>query len=130
MPIYEGKVNIHNNSVKGITLTKGDETATLDSKDAADILNKMISSADRLKVGIDRWSLFIPELTVNMSKNDKQLPVAKVKAMMDGTRTPVLIAKRGVNPKTGRAFVSPQILLASPVTSVVEDVTKPTSKLF
>jgi len=120
MAIYEGKININcDPSGKGVYINRGNDEATLSASDAVAILDTMVKAADQHKCGIDRWSLYIPELTAKLSKDDKQLPVAKVKAYMDGSREPALIARRSKT-RDGRTFVSPQIFLTSPVKVVKE----------
>ena len=111
MAIYEGKVKIRLHPVKGITLSKGGEDAKFTASDADAILDMMVKAADQHKCGIDRWSLYIPELAAKMSKDDKQLPVAKVKAYMDGSREPVVTLGK---------FATPRMVLASPVKQVKE----------
>jgi len=109
MAIYEGKVKIRLHPVKGITLSKGDEDSKFTASDAGAILDTMVKAADQHKCGIDRWSLYIPELAAKLSKDDKQLSVAKVKAYMDGSREPVVTLGK---------FATPRMVLASPVKQV------------
>jgi len=109
MALFEGKVRIRLHPAKGITLDRGIESSTLTAADAGQILDTMVAAADKHKVGIDRWSLYIPELAEKIAKDDKQLPVAKVKAYMDGTREPVLTVGK---------FATPRLVLASPVKTV------------
>lgn len=111
MAIFEGKVKVRLHPVKGIILAKGDESSTLTATDAGKILDTMVSAAEKHKVGIDRWSLYIPEVAAKMSKDDKQISVPKVKAYMDGTREPVLTLGK---------FGAPRMILAFP-TKVVRE---------
>ena len=110
MAIYEGKININcDPSGKGVYINRGNDEATLSASDAVAILDTMVKAADQHKCGIDRWSLYIPELAVKLAKDDKQLSVANVKAYMDGSREPVVTLGK---------FATPRMVLASPVKQV------------
>lgn len=91
MKVYNGTVRIRLHADKGITLDKGNESSTLTAADARIIADKMVEFATQHKCGIDRWCLYIPEVSEKLAKDDKQLPVAKVKAALkDANNVPVL----------------------------------------
>jgi hypothetical protein len=117
MATYEGTVRIRMHPDKGIILDRGIASSTLTAVDAPVIFQKMMESAEVYKTGIDRWSLYIPELAEKMAKSDKQIPVAKIKPFLDGTRAVTL---------TVGNYGSPRLVLASPVkvlkTSKIVDI--------
>lgn len=83
MAIYEGKVRIRLHPVKGIILDKGVPTSTLTADDAETIMLTMVEAAKANNCGIDKWSMFIPELAQSMTKSEVQIPVGKVLKYMD-----------------------------------------------
>ena len=83
MAIYEGKVRIRLHPVKGIFLDKGVPTSTLTADDAETIMLTMVEAAKANNCGIDKWSMFIPELAQSMTKAEVQIPVGKVLKYMD-----------------------------------------------
>lgn len=109
MAIYEGTVRIRLHPKKGITLDKGNDTSTLTAGDAEQILTTMVSAAKQHKVGIDRWSLYIPELAAKLAKDAAQIPPAKVESFMDGSKTAVVTTDK---------FGKPRLLLAAPIKTV------------
>ena len=111
MAVYEGKIRIRRHPDKGIMLSPGVESSTLTAADAPEILIRMVAAAEQHKVGIDRWSLYIPEVALKMGKDEKQIPVAKVKAYLTTDREPVVTLGK---------FASPRMVLASPVKVVKE----------
>lgn len=109
MATFEGTVRIRLHPVKGIMLDRGAATSTLTAVDAPVIFGKMMEAADAHNVGIDRWSLFIPEIATAMAKSDKQIPIGKIKPLLDGSRAVTL---------TVGNYASPRLVLASPVRTV------------
>jgi ribonuclease I len=108
MAAFEGTLKIRLHPVKGITLSKGDSNSTLTADDAASILKKMVSAAETHKVGIDRWSLYIPEVALSMTKDVKQLTLKQIKPFLEGTNhVPTVTQDR---------FKNPRLVLAAPMT--------------
>ena len=107
---YEGTLRIRLHADKGITLDRGVKDSTLTAADAAQIARIMVEAAAKHKVGIDRWSLYIPQVSEKLAKDDKQLPVSKVVAAMKDPNNDVTIcaAKYGL----------PRINIAPKVTTV------------
>jgi hypothetical protein len=116
MATFEGTVRIRLHPDKGITLDKGNSTSTLTAVDAPVIFGKMMEAAEKYGVGIDRWSLYIPEVATAMS-DGKQIPIGKIKPYLDGSRAVTLIVGN---------YGTPRLLLASPVkvikTSKIVDI--------
>ena len=79
---YEGTYRIRFHADKGILLDKGAVDSTLTAADVDMALDKMLEAATKMKCGIDRWSLYIPEVSEKLTRDDKQLSVAKVKAAL------------------------------------------------
>ncbi len=104
--IYEGSVDIELHHSKGIMLTRGDD---YNANEAAELLAAMMSFATEHKEGIDRWSLYCPDIADGMSKEVKQLTVAQIAAAMEvRPLTATLIAGK---------YGKPQLVLAGPTTS-------------
>ena len=79
---YEGTFRIRHHADKGICIDRGAVDSTLTAADVDMALDKMLEAATKLKCGIDRWSLYIPEVSEKLSRDDKQISVAKVKAAL------------------------------------------------
>jgi hypothetical protein len=109
MATFEGTVRIRLHPVKGIVIDRGTATSTLTAADAPVILGKMLDAAEAHGVGIDRWSLYIPEVATAMKKSEKQIPIGKIKPYLDGSRAVVLTAGN---------YGSPRLIVASPVKTV------------
>lgn len=112
---YEGTFRIRLHADKGITLDRGVSSSTLTAADVNKALELMLEHATKNKCGIDRWSLYIPEVSEKLSRDDKQLPVAKVKAAMKDPNNDVTLS--------AAKFGLPRINIAPKVT-----VTKRQSK--
>jgi hypothetical protein len=106
MAIYEGKVRIRLHPKKGVMLDKGVDGSSLTAADASSILTTMIEAATKHKTGIDRWSLYIPELALTMSKDAVQITPAKIKPYMDGSREAVMTSTKYGTPRL--LYVSPE----------------------
>lgn len=79
---YEGKFRIRLHADKGITLDRGDVNSTLTANDLDIALPKMLDAAAANKCGFDRWTLYIPGVNEKLSRDDKQISLAKVKAAL------------------------------------------------
>jgi hypothetical protein len=79
---YEGTFRIRYHADKGITLDRGNEQSTLTAADVNKAMEIMVDNATKLKCGFDRWSLYIPGVNETLGKDDKQLPLSKVKAAL------------------------------------------------
>lgn len=84
---FEGTVRVRVHPEKGVMLTPGVEGSTLTAADADKLLNVMLEGATKHKVGIDRWSLFAPAIT--LPEGAKQVPAAEV----------VKLLKTGLKPR-------------------------------
>jgi hypothetical protein len=91
---YEGTVRVRNHADRGITLDKGVAGSTLTAADATKILEIMVKAADERKVGIDRWSLYIPSVNENV-KGEQLATSAVKKALKDGAKPTLMAAKFG-----------------------------------
>ena len=107
---FEGTLRIRLHADKGITLDRGVKESTLTAGDAAQIAVIMVEAAANNKVGIDRWSLYIPEVSEKLAKDDKQLPVAKVTAALKNPNNEVTIS--------AAKFGLPRMVIAPKVTTV------------
>jgi hypothetical protein len=107
---FEGTLRVRLHADKGITLERGVKESTLTAADVGQIATIMVEAATKHKVGIDRWSLYIPEINEKLSKDDKTLPVAKVVAALNNPGNEVtLVAAR---------FGLPKVVVAPKVTTI------------
>ena len=106
---YEGTLRIRFNPEKNfVMLDRGIQSSTLTPDEAESILDIMVEAADERKCGIDRWSLYIPEVSEKLAKTAVVIPTTSVKkALKDGNKPFIRAGKWG----------KPQIVLGSPVTS-------------
>jgi len=107
---FEGTLRIRLHADKGITLDRGVKDSTLTAADAAQIASIMVEAAAKHKAGIDRWSLYIPEVSEKLSHDDKQLPVSKVVAAMKDPNNDVTIS--------AAKFGLPRMVIAPKVTTI------------
>ena len=107
---YEGTLRIRFNPEKNMVfLDKGVKDSTLTTDEAVSILDIMVEAADERKCGIDRWSLYIPEISEKLPKTTAVVTTAVIKkALKDGNEPFIRAGKWG----------KPQIVLGSPVKTV------------
>jgi hypothetical protein len=107
--IYEGTVRIIVHPVKGVQLTRGVKGSTLTAADADKIASLMVDAAKQHKVGIDRWSFYIPEVNQKLATDDKHVPLSKAQAAIkdDGYSVALGVGNWG----------SPKLIVAPKVTS-------------
>lgn len=108
--LYEGTVRVRLHPVKGITLDVGVAGSTLTATDAPAILTTMVEQSLERKVGIDRWSLYIPELAATMKADAKHITAAMVKPFL----AEYAAGKREVTLTKGK-WGKPRMLLALPL---------------
>ena len=100
---YEGTFRIRFNSEKpqrGVYIERGVSTSTLTAADVNRALELMMEHAAKNKCGIDRWSLYIPEINDNMKPEETQVPVSKVKAFLkDPSKEVRLVAANWGKPR-------------------------------
>jgi hypothetical protein len=106
---YEGTFRIRHHADKGITLDRGISTSTLTAADADSALQLMLEHAANLKCGFDRWTLYIPGVNEKLSKDDKQISVAKVKAALKEAGNVVELHRGN--------FGVPKMVIAAPTTT-------------
>ena len=105
MAKFEGNVDVIFHPEKGVSLQRGED---FNASESEEILETMISGAKSNKAGIDRWTLYIPEVSQTLARDSKQIPLAKVtKALKDGHEPTLTVGKWG----------KPRIVLAAPVTT-------------
>jgi len=105
MAKFEGNVDVIAHPEKGISLQRGED---FNAGEAGELLETMVSAAKNAKVGIDRWCLYIPEVSQTLARDAKQVPLTKVnKALKDGHEPALTVGKWG----------KPRMVLASPVKS-------------
>jgi len=105
MAKFEGNVDVIFHPEKGVSIQRGED---FNASEATELLETMISGAKDAKAGIDRWSLYIPEVSQTLARDAKQVPLAKVsKALKDGHEPTLTVGKWG----------KPRLVLAAPVTT-------------
>lgn len=87
---FEGTLRIRSHAEKGVMLDKGVETSTLTAADAVTVLSKAVAYADANKMGLDRWSFYIPEVSQKLAKDAKHVTVAQVKAALKAGNVPTI----------------------------------------
>lgn len=103
MAKFEGNVDVVFHPEKGLSIQRGTD---FNAGEAGELLETMVSAAKDNKVGIDRWCLYIPEVSQTLARESKQIPVAKVtKAIKDGHEPTLTVGKWG----------KPRLVLAAPV---------------
>lgn len=106
---YEGTLRIRHDSEKNhIVLQRGIQSSTLTPDDPGNILDIMVEAADERKCGIDRWSLYIPEVSEKLPKTAAVVTTAAVKKALKDGNTPFIRAGK---------WGKPQVVLGKPVTS-------------
>jgi len=89
---YEGTLRIRiNPEKKAVVLDRGIQSSTLTADNPVDILSKMVTAADEHKVGIDRWSLYIPGVSEKLNKTATTLSVRQVNTALEDESNEVFI---------------------------------------
>ena len=102
---YEGTVRVRLHEARGVMLDKGIATSTLTAEDTVKLVTAMVEGAKTHKVGICRWSLYIPDVSEKLPKAQAQIPVKAVEAALkDGAEATLKAGKWG----------SPTLILAAP----------------
>jgi hypothetical protein len=115
---YEGTVRIIVHPVKGVQLTRGTAKSTLTAADVNQIASIMVEAAANNKVGIDRYSFYIPEVSQKLGVDDKQLPLSKAVAALKDTGNEVtLIAAKFGLPKL---VVAPKVTTTKKKSNIIE----------
>lgn len=94
--VFEGRVDVEIHENKGIQLVRGDD---FDASEARELLETMIATANEEKIGFDRYSLYIPEVSQNLPNGAVSLPLAKVTKALKESYEPRLTAGRWGKPR-------------------------------
>jgi hypothetical protein len=87
---FEGTVRVRIHPEKGIMLDKGISGSTLTAADAAKVLAIAIREAESRKVGLDRWSFYLPGESQKVPMSVKQIPLTLIVEAIRAGATPTI----------------------------------------
>ena len=94
--VFEGRVDVAVHETKGVQIERGDD---FDASEARELLETMIATANEDKIGFDRYSLYIPEVSQSLQDGAVSLPLAKVTKALKESFEPKLVVGRWGKPR-------------------------------